>query len=111
MTEIKSKIKNGDLVCKWALSTCKGIVMEVLERDAGTPYVEARVQWLEPNERIGYCLLSALEKDVRAFAEKVQITGIKDGAEAYVSESEDDESVWVHMKVKRSQVLGFPPKA
>ncbi len=111
MTNNNSEIKDGDWVRKWALSTCKGIVLKVFERDAGTPYVEAQVQWLEPEERIGYCLLSALEKDVRAFAEKVQITGIKDGAEAYVSESEGDESVWVHMKVKRSQVLGLPPKA
>lgn len=100
-----SQIEEGTRVRKWALHSWKGVVLRVLDRDAGTPYVEAQVRWHEPNKKDDYCLLSSLEEDVIAFGEQIQVRDIQDGTEAYMSGKDGEGSVWVHMKVKLSQVV------
>lgn len=68
------------------------------------------VFWFNLNET-NDCLVSALEASDMEFGDRVWVTGLPEDGEGYVCGHGDDESLWIHLRVKRSQVLGLPPKA
>lgn len=75
----------------------RGVVL----RTRGPHHVEVR--WFNRNE-ITDCHVAALEASDMEFGDRVWVTDLPAEREGYVCGHGDDGSLWIHLRVKRSQV-------